>query len=89
MTTPAARSLEHGPVFSWYRSHGGWIHTSGHAAVDIDEHTFSHGDFECEAETTLRNLARTLQRARSSLDAMAKITAYMTDLNDFPRFNQF
>jgi 2-iminobutanoate/2-iminopropanoate deaminase len=88
MTNPASRSLEHGPIFSWHRSHDGLIFTSGHAAVSVDDLAFSHGDFAHEAELTLQNLQRTLERAGSGLHKVLKITAYMTDLNDFPLFNQ-
>lgn len=84
----STQSLEHGPVFSWYRDHAGWIYTSGHAAVDVDELSLDPGSFEHEARMALSNLRRTLERAGASLDKVVKVTAYFTDLNDFPRFNQ-
>jgi 2-iminobutanoate/2-iminopropanoate deaminase len=82
------RSMEHGPIFSWSRTHDGWIHTSGHAAVDVDDLQFSIGDFAHEARVTLRNLERTLRKAGSSLDKVVKVTAYLTDLAHFRVFNQ-
>jgi 2-iminobutanoate/2-iminopropanoate deaminase len=88
MSTAASRSLEHGPVFSWHRSHDGWVYTSGHAAVGVDDLAFHHGDFAHETRLALENLQRTLERAGTGLDKVVKITAYMTDLNNFPLFNQ-
>src|SRR5687768_982942 len=81
------RGLEHGPVFSWHRTQDGWIYTSGHAAVDVDDLAIKPGDFRHEARMTLENLRRTLERAGSSMAKVVKVTAYFTDLNDFPIFN--
>jgi 2-iminobutanoate/2-iminopropanoate deaminase len=80
--------LEHGPVFSWHRSHDGLIYTSGHAAVDVDDLALRPGDFRHEARMTLENLRRTLERAGSAMEKVVKVTAYFTDMNDFPAFNQ-
>lgn len=87
MNRPASRSLEHGPVFSWHRTHGGLIFTSGHAAVDIDEYRRIRGGFEDEARLTLENLQRTLERAGSGLDKVIKVTAYLIDMAQYPAFN--
>jgi 2-iminobutanoate/2-iminopropanoate deaminase len=81
-------SLEHGPVFSWHRSHDGWIYTSGHAAVDVDHLGLDPGDFVHEARLTLENLQRTLEKAGARLENVVKVTAYLTDLGNFPVFNQ-
>ena len=88
MINPASRSLEHGPVFSWSRTHQGLILTSGHAAVDVDDLGLSPGTFEQEARTTLQNLARTLERAGSGMDKVLSVTVYLIDMHHFPRFNQ-
>ncbi|MBX7081574.1 MAG: RidA family protein [Nannocystaceae bacterium] len=82
------RALEHGPVFSWHRTQDGWIYTSGHAAVDVDDLSIKPGDFRHECRLTLENLRRTLERAGSSMTKVLKVTAYITDMNDFPTFNQ-
>lgn len=85
---PSTRSLEHGPIFTWAKTHEGWIHTSGHAAVAVDNLEFGLGDFAHEARLTLENLKRTLDKAGSGLDKVVKVTVYMTDLGNFRRFNQ-
>jgi 2-iminobutanoate/2-iminopropanoate deaminase len=88
MTSPASRTLEHGPVFSWCRVHGGLVYTSGHAAVDIDDLSLAPGDFESEVRATLDNLRRTLERVGSALDKVLTVTVYLTDMSQFPRFNR-
>ena len=82
------RALEHGPVFSWHRTQDGWIYTSGHAAVDVDDLSIKPGDFRHECRLTLENLRRTLERAGSGLDKVLKITAYITDMTQFAAFNK-
>jgi 2-iminobutanoate/2-iminopropanoate deaminase len=88
MTRPASRTLEHGPVFSWSRTHGGLIFTSGHAAVDIDDYKRVRATFEDEVRLTLENLKRTLERAGSGLDKVIKVTAYLVDMSQYPTFNR-
>jgi 2-iminobutanoate/2-iminopropanoate deaminase len=88
MNTPASKNLEHGPVFSWSRTHEGLIFTSGHAAVDVDDMGVSPGTFEHETRATLSNLRRTLQRAGSDLDKVLMVTVFLTDMHHFPTFNR-
>ena len=85
---PASRGLEHGPIFSWHRRHGGLLFTAGHAAVDVDDLTLRPGTFEQEARATLENLARTLRAAGSNMENVLMVTVYMTDMANFTRFNQ-
>jgi 2-iminobutanoate/2-iminopropanoate deaminase len=88
MTKPSSSTLEHSPVFSWYRSHGGLIFTSGHAAVDVDTFKRERVAFEQEVRLTMENLRRTLERAGSGLDKVLKITAYLVDMRRYPDFNR-
>jgi 2-iminobutanoate/2-iminopropanoate deaminase len=84
---PSTTQLEHGPIFSWSRDHNGFIFTSGHAAVDVEALSISLGDLASETHATLSNLRRTLEKAGSSLDRVLKVTAYITDMNQFAVFN--
>ncbi|MCH9687796.1 MAG: RidA family protein [Deltaproteobacteria bacterium] len=88
MKHPASRSLEHAPVFSWHRGHGGLIYTSGHAAVDPDDLRRIRGTFEEETRYTLDALRRTLEEAGSSLEKVLKVTAYLVDMKHYPDFNR-
>jgi 2-iminobutanoate/2-iminopropanoate deaminase len=84
---PSTSQLEHGPIFSWYRDHNGFIFTSGHAAVDVETHSITLGDLASETTATLTNLRRTLEKAGSGLDRVVKVTAYITDMGQFAVFN--
>ncbi len=84
---PGNTQLEHGPIFSWHRDHHGLIYTSGHAAVDVDSLAIQLGDLASETLATLTNLRRTLEQAGSSLEKVLKVTAYITDMNQFAVFN--
>lgn len=84
---PTTSKLEHGPIFSWYRDHNGFIFTSGHAAVDVDGLGITLGDLASETTATLSNLRRTLEKAGSGLDRVLKVTAYITDMSQFAVFN--
>jgi 2-iminobutanoate/2-iminopropanoate deaminase len=88
IATFVSNTLEHQPVFSWYREHAGTIYTSGHVAIDIDSGAISHGDLPHEARVALGNLGRTLARAGSSLEQVLKVTVYLTDMREFSTFNR-
>lgn len=88
MPTAHRYQLDHGPIFSWHRDHNGLIFTSGHAAVDVESLSVSLGDLVAETQATLNNLRRTLEKAGSGLDKVLKITAYITDMSQFPAFNK-
>lgn len=83
----SSHQLEHGPTFSWYRDHNGFIFTSGHASVDVESLGITLGDLVSETHATLTNLRRTLEQAGSSLEKVLKITAYITDMREFAAFN--
>jgi 2-iminobutanoate/2-iminopropanoate deaminase len=83
-----SRALEHQPVFSWSRTHGGLIYTSGHAAVDVETLERRPGSFQAEVRESLTNLKRTLEAAGSSMDRVLKITVYVTDLGQFAELNR-
>mgnify|MGYP000850242148 FL=1 len=84
---PSNSKLEHGPIFSWYRDHNGFIFTSGHASVDIEGLGITLGDLASETHATLTNLRRTLEKAGSGLEKVLKVTAYITDMSQFAVFN--
>lgn len=85
---PASVKLEHGPIFSWHRTHAGLIFTSGHAAVDVEKLSLAPGSFADECRSALGNLARTLASAGSNMDNVLQVTVYLTDMTRFPMFNQ-
>ena len=88
MSTPESRKLEHGPVFTWSRTHDGLIVTSGHAAVDVDTLASTPGSFEHEARLALENLIKTIEKAGSSAEKILKVTVYLTDMGDYAKLNE-
>lgn len=88
MNKPSSSVLPHAPVFSWHRSHGGLIFTSGHAAIDVETYHRDRVSFGDEVRLTLDNLRRTLEHAGSSLDKVLKVTIYLVDMKRYPDFNR-
>jgi len=64
---------------------GNLIILSGHAALDPAGNIVGPGDFDAQAEATMQALQRTLAAAGSSLDAIVKVTIYLTDMSHFPK----
>lgn len=60
---------------------------SGQAAVDMDGKTIG-SSIEEQTIATLHNCEKQLATAGCTLDNIFKVTAYMKDLNDWPRFNK-
>ncbi len=85
---PSTRALEHQPVFSWSITADGFVFTSGHAAVDVDDLRLAPGPFEVELRATLDNLRRTLERAGTDLDHVVKVTVYLTDMGNYATLNR-
>ncbi|MFM7785688.1 MAG: RidA family protein [Gammaproteobacteria bacterium] len=64
---------------------GDLIILSGHAALDEAGNVVGAGDFDAQADQTLRNIARTLAAAGSGIDRIVKVTIYVTDMANFPK----
>ena len=67
--------------------HDGLIYVSGQGAVDPETNQLRLGTVEEEAELALQNLKIILEEAGSSLQNTLKITVYLLDMEEFPRFN--
>jgi 2-iminobutanoate/2-iminopropanoate deaminase len=74
--------------FSYAVSARGLLFVSGHAAVDPDTGEFSYGDIRHETALTLRNIARTLEAARSGLAHVLKCSVFLRDINEFSAMNE-
>jgi 2-iminobutanoate/2-iminopropanoate deaminase len=67
--------------------HDGLIYVSGQGAVDPETNQLRLGTIEAEAELALQNLKIILEEAGSSLQNTLKVTVYLLDMEEFPRFN--
>ena len=64
---------------------GDVLHLSGQAAIDERGEIVGAGDFDAQAEQTLRNLRRVLELGGSSMEQIVKVTIYLTDMGNFPK----
>ena len=74
--------------FSYAVSAKGLVFVSGHAATDPQSGEFVLGDIRHETDLTLRNIARTLERAGSGLQHVVKCTVFLRDIADFAEMNE-
>lgn len=66
--------------------YGGVVHPCGQVRVDADGHT--PADIADQVRLVLANLADTLRRAGSGLDALLQVTVYLLDLADFDEYDR-
>lgn len=68
-------------------SRGGLVFCSGQIALDPETGELVSGSVTDETVRCLENLHAVLEAAGSSPGAVLKVTAYLTDMGDFPEFN--
>ncbi len=67
---------------------GDFIFVAGTTAIDRKTGKVLNGTIEEETEATIRNLKQVLQAAGTSLDNVVKATVYITDWNDYKKYNE-
>lgn len=83
-TTRAPEAV--GP-YSQAVSANGLVFCSGQIALDAESGELVQGTVADETRLALRNLSAVLDAAGSSTANVVKVTAYLTDMGDFPEFN--
>ena len=68
--------------------HNDLIYLSGQGPVDPKTNQVLLGTIEEEAEVTLENIRTILEEAGSSLDKVLQVTAYLTNMREYGRFNE-
>ncbi|HML69343.1 MAG TPA: RidA family protein [Clostridia bacterium] len=63
------------------------IFTSGQIPLNPETGNVEGNGIEEQTERVLKNLAEILKAADSSLDHIIKTTCYLSDMNDFAKFN--
>ena len=66
---------------------GGLVYCSGQIPLEPSTGAMVEGGVEAQARRCLDNLAAVLAAAGSGLQSVLKVTAYLTDMGDFPAFN--
>lgn len=64
---------------------GDLVFTSGQAAITEQGEIVGLGDFDAQVEQTMKNVARVLKLAGSSLKDIVKVNIYVTDMTNFPK----
>lgn len=67
---------------------GDLLFVSGQGPVHPQTGEIVHGDLETEVTLTLKNLETVLKDCGSSLDKVAKITVFLSDIDNFAQFNE-
>jgi 2-iminobutanoate/2-iminopropanoate deaminase len=75
-----------GPYSQAVRS-GGYVFCSGQVPLDPETGESVGGSISDQTRRAMDNLGAVLEAAGVSFDAVVKVTAYLTDMNDFPEFN--
>lgn len=66
---------------------GSLLFVSGQVAVDPTGKTVE-GGFETQTRQVMENIKAILEEAGSSLDCVLKVTAFLSNMDDFPKFNE-
>ena len=64
------------------------IFVSGQAAISSEGAVVGEGDFEAQTHQVFENLRTVLNTAGADFDAIVKITVYLTDISQLPKFGQ-
>lgn len=82
-------SMEPDPLSPFFiapaRRVGDLLFLSGQAAIAEDGSIVGIGDFDAQLEQVFANISRVLEAAGSSMENIAKVTIYLTDMAEFPK----
>ena len=76
-----------GPYSQAIRANG-FVFVSGQIPIDPVTGAVTSGDIAAQTRQVMNNLAAILGAAGSGLDRVVKTTVFLSDLDDFQRFNQ-
>jgi 2-iminobutanoate/2-iminopropanoate deaminase len=65
----------------------GLVFCSGQVGIDPLSGKIVEGSIQDETRRAMQNLSAVLAAAGSSFEGVVKVTAYLTDMADFPEFN--
>lgn len=68
--------------------HDGLLYISGQVPVSSVTGELVRGTIEEETEAVLNNIKIITEEAGADMDCVLKVTCYLADIHDFPRFNQ-
>lgn len=89
--TPVASdrvAINPGENFSSAIVANGVVYVSGALGIDPETGDLAGDDITSQTEQVLANLEATLREAGSSMDRVVKATCFLTNIEDFPAFNE-
>jgi 2-iminobutanoate/2-iminopropanoate deaminase len=76
-----------GPYSQAVRS-GPFVFCSGQVPLDPSSGELIEGSVGDQSRRAMENLSAVLEAAGANFDSVVKVTAYLTDMGDFPEFNE-
>ena len=70
------------------RAEGSFVFVSGQGPIDPITNEMMLGDFNQQAELTIRNVGLLLEASGTSWEHVVKVNVYLTDMKDFPAMNE-
>lgn len=67
---------------------GDTLYISGHLGRDPETTELVEGGIQAETRQAMANIQEVLSAAGMTLEDVATVTAFITDVNDFPQFNE-
>lgn len=67
--------------------HNGTLYISGQVPINPVTGSLFRGTIEEETELALSNLRAIIEEAGAEIEDVLRVTCYLADLDDFPRFN--
>lgn len=68
--------------------HDGLMYISGQIPIDPVTGELVRGTIEEETEVVLNNIKIITEEAKADMDCVLRVTCYLADMDDFPRFNE-
>jgi 2-iminobutanoate/2-iminopropanoate deaminase len=66
----------------------GLLYISGQIPIDMESGSIVRATIEEETEAVLNNIRTIVEEAGAKMDDVLKVTCYLADIEDFPRFNE-
>jgi len=67
--------------------HNGLMYVSGQIPLNPDSGELVRGTIEDETEAVMNNLRMIVEDAGAAMEDVLRVTCYLSDMEDFPRFN--
>jgi 2-iminobutanoate/2-iminopropanoate deaminase len=77
-----------GPYSQAILAEGRFLFVSGQIPIDPETGEIVGETIEEQAERAIRNMLAIVEEAGGSAENVVKVTAFLSDINDYPKFNE-